>query len=36
MGQKEVEAAFDQLQQPSDTVLYTPITVSVWGRRSED
>ncbi|MER7756979.1 methyltransferase domain-containing protein [Kitasatospora sp. NPDC097643] len=36
MGQKEVEAAFDQLQQPSDTVLYTPITVSVWARRSAD
>lgn len=36
MGQKEIEAAFDQLQQPSDTVLYTPITVSVWGRRAED
>lgn len=36
MGQKEIEAAFDQLQQPSDTVLYTPTTVSVWGRRPED
>ncbi|MFF4214153.1 methyltransferase domain-containing protein [Streptomyces sp. NPDC001796] len=35
MGQKEVEAAFDELQRPSDTVIYTPITVSVWGRRAD-
>ncbi|GAB3109577.1 methyltransferase domain-containing protein [Streptomyces calidiresistens] len=33
MGEKEIEAVFDQLQQPSDTVLYTPVTVSVWGQR---
>jgi len=36
MGQKEVEAAFDQLEQPSDTVIYTPVTVSVWGQRTDD
>jgi SAM-dependent methyltransferase len=33
MSEKEVEAAFHQLEQPSDTVIYTPITVSVWGQR---
>ena len=36
MGQKEVEAAFDQLEQPSETVIYTPTTVSVWGQRVDD
>lgn len=36
MGQKEVEAAFDQLEQPSETVIYTPTTVSVWGQRADD
>jgi ubiquinone/menaquinone biosynthesis C-methylase UbiE len=36
MGQKEVEAVFDQLEQPSATVVYTPITVSVWGQRVDD
>jgi len=36
MGQKEIEAAFDQLEQPSETVIYTPTTVSVWGRRADD
>lgn len=35
MGQKEIEAAFDLLNHPSDTVIYTPTTVSVWGRRSD-
>lgn len=34
MGQKEIEAAFDQLEQPSDTVIYTPTTVSVWAQRT--
>lgn len=36
MGQKEVEAAFDQLERPSETVIYTPTTVSVWGQRVDD
>lgn len=36
MGQKEIEAVFDQLEQPSDTVIYTPTTVSVWGQRTDD
>ena len=36
MGHKEVEAAFDLLEKPSDTVIYTPITVSVWGQRVDD
>ncbi|MEU8238190.1 methyltransferase domain-containing protein [Actinoplanes missouriensis] len=36
MGQKEVEAAFDLLDHPSETVIYTPTTVSVWGRRADD
>lgn len=36
MGQKEVEAAFNQLEQPSETVIYTPVTVSVWGQRADD
>jgi SAM-dependent methyltransferase len=34
MGQKEVEAAFDLLEQPSETVIYTPTTVSVWAQRT--
>lgn len=36
MGQKEVEAAFDLLEQPSETVIYTPTTVSVWAQRAGD
>ncbi|MFI6044682.1 class I SAM-dependent methyltransferase [Nocardia sp. NPDC051321] len=36
MGQNEVDAAFELLEQPSDTVIYTPITVSVWAQRTND
>jgi|GEM_PF-213437 len=36
MGEKEVQATFELLEQPSDTMVYTPITVSVWGRRPFD
>ncbi|MGH3613354.1 MAG: class I SAM-dependent methyltransferase [Pseudonocardia sp.] len=36
MGQKEVEAVFDLLERPSDTMVYTPITSSVWARRAAD
>ncbi|WP_241483258.1 class I SAM-dependent methyltransferase [Nocardiopsis halophila] len=32
MGQQEVDAAFELLEKPSDMVVYTPVTVSVWGR----
>ncbi len=35
MGEKEVEEAFDLLERPSDLVIYTPITVSVWGQRTD-
>ncbi len=33
MKLEEVKAALQQLRQPSDTMIYTPITVSVWGQR---
>lgn len=36
MGHKEVEEAFDLLERPSELVIYTPITVSVWGQRTDD
>lgn len=36
MGKKEVERAFELLEQPSDITIYTPITVSVWGQRIEE
>jgi SAM-dependent methyltransferase len=35
MSSKEVDQAFELLEQPSDTVIYTPITVSVWAQRAE-
>ncbi|GLV53912.1 methyltransferase [Dictyobacter sp. S3.2.2.5] len=34
MSQQEVEAALQALRQPSETMIYTPITVSVWGQRA--
>jgi ubiquinone/menaquinone biosynthesis C-methylase UbiE len=33
MGEKEVQEAFELLERPSDTMVYTPVTVSVWGQR---
>jgi predicted O-methyltransferase YrrM len=36
MSQEEVDAALDKLRQPSETMIYTPITVSVWGQRTSD
>lgn len=33
MGREEVDAAFRLLYEPSDTMIYTPITVSVWGQQ---
>ncbi len=35
MTQREVDEVFAQFATPSDTVVYTPTTVSVWGRRAE-
>jgi ubiquinone/menaquinone biosynthesis C-methylase UbiE len=35
MTQREVDEVFLQLATPSDTVVYTPTTVSVWGRRGD-
>jgi ubiquinone/menaquinone biosynthesis C-methylase UbiE len=34
MTQREVDEVFRHLATPSDTVVYTPTTVSVWGRRT--
>ncbi len=36
MGQEEVERAFEILHEPSETTIYTPITISVWGQRIDD
>jgi SAM-dependent methyltransferase len=36
MSQEEVDTALDKLRQPSETMIYTPITVSVWGQRTND
>jgi len=36
MSQEEVDAALEELRQPSNTIIYTPITVSVWGQRIDD
>ncbi|WBC14951.1 methyltransferase domain-containing protein [Micromonospora sp. WMMA1998] len=33
MSEGEVGRAFELLEQPSDLTVYTPITVSVWGRK---
>ena len=36
MSLEEVKAALEHLRQSSDTMIYTPITVSVWGQRAQD
>ena len=35
MAPKEVEQTFELLEQPSELVVYTPITVSVWAQRPD-
>ena len=33
MSQQEMKTALEQLRQPSNTMIYTPTTISVWGQR---
>lgn len=36
MNREEVKEALELLRQSSDTMIYTPTTVSVWGQRTQD
>jgi hypothetical protein len=33
MAQKEIDQTFELLERPSDLMVYTPVTVSVWAQR---